>query len=196
MQDSKISMHDLALPCPAFDTDDGDDDGSSPCHFFLVSHHSLRDNPHFYSPRSQSYLSKTKHNQMHEDEKMEMIRWSGRRASPLPRKTHKRETWNSSLRIPEINSPLVAPTNQNAELRNREWLVEQRAWSSARFCCCCWEKWTLVTFVFFTCLALHNSNICLMLAAADDIRSIIKCVQSKIIPLGLVLNSGKQKQEE
>lgn len=64
-------MHDVASPSPAFDTDDGDD-GSSPCHFFLVSHHSLHDNAHFYSPRSQSYLSKTKH--MHEDGKMEMSR--------------------------------------------------------------------------------------------------------------------------
>lgn len=60
MHDSKDSMHDVASPSPAFDTDDGDD-GSSPCHFFLVSHHSLHDNPLFYSPRSQSYLSKTKH---------------------------------------------------------------------------------------------------------------------------------------
>lgn len=93
MQDLKISMHGVASPSPAFGTDDGDD-GSSPCHFVLVSHHSLHDNPRFYSPRSQSYLSKTKHIQSNawrrKDRKMEMSRWSGRRASPLPRNTQER----------------------------------------------------------------------------------------------------------
>lgn len=128
MHDSKLSMHDVASPSPAFDTDDGDD-GSSPCHFFLVSHHSLHDNPLFYSPRSQSYLSKTKNIRSNAwKREMEMCRWSGRRASPLRYpETHKRETWNSNLRIPEINTPLVAPANQNAELRYWAWFVLQRA---------------------------------------------------------------------
>lgn len=85
MQDSKISMHDVASPSPAFDGDDGDD-GSSPCHFVLVSRHSLHDNPHFYSPRSQSCLSKLNtYNQMHEDGKMEMSRWSGRSVTATPK---------------------------------------------------------------------------------------------------------------
>lgn len=87
MQDSKISMHDVASPSPAFDTDDGDD-GSSPCHVVLVSRHSLHDNPQFYSPRSQSCLSKTKHIQSNawrrKDGNESVIRATRVTATPKP----------------------------------------------------------------------------------------------------------------
>ncbi len=95
--------------------------------------------------------------------KRERWKWVGDQGDASHRypETHEtRETWNSSLRIPEIDAPLVAQTNESAELRHWAWFVEQRAWSRARFWCWCWEKWTLVTFVFHLSGPTFITRIC------------------------------------
>lgn len=168
MHDSKLSMHDVASPSPAFDTDDG----SSPFHFFLVSHHSLHDNPLFYSPRSQSYLSKTKHIRSNAwKRETEMCRWSGRRASPLRYpETHKR----GNLKFQPAHTGNQHPVSRASQSERGVEILGVVCIAKGVSL----QEWTRVTSVCFTCVSLHNSNTCMMLAVANEIRSTIKCEQS------------------
>ncbi len=142
---------------------------------------------------SHAYLKLNTYNQMHEDGKMEMSRWSGRRASPLHRNPLER---NLKFQPPHTgNRRPVSSTNQSergVELLGVVCGAKGVVLCSLRLL----RELKSRDRCEFHCLALHSSNICLMLAAWNDIRSIIKCEQAKIIYLGSVLNSGKQKQEE